>query len=182
MYSLRMRTDCISFLLMMMKISAYACFLSARNIGNHLMSLLLLMNVWSELLVYVQTMNHRPICLVVLEVVWYWTLVLLKQIITFISFACLTSSNQEKIEIMFGDHLLLLCLLIHSLVTLLFYINSCSCSAFCFTSSYSLFNINWIELQITYFDSYWTNGKASQIALLEIDFLLIWLGLQLSSY
>lgn len=141
MYSLRMRTGCIYFLLMMMKISAYAYFLSARNIGNHLMSLLLLMNVWSELLVYVQTMNHRPICLVVLEVVWYWTLVLLKQIITFISFACLTSSNQEKMEIMFGDHLLLLCLLIHSLVTLLFYINSCSCSTFWSIQSLAQFQL-----------------------------------------
>lgn len=141
MYSLRMRTDCISFLLMMMKISAYACFLSARNIGNHLMSLLLLMNVWSELLVYVQTMNHRLIRLVVLEVVWYWTLVLLKHIVTFILFACLTSSNQEKMEIMFGDHLLLLCLLIHSLVTLLFYINSCSCSTFWSIQSLAQFQL-----------------------------------------
>lgn len=69
MYSLRMRTDCISFLLMMMKISAYAYFLSARNIGNHLMNILLLMIVQSEFLVYVQTMNHRLIRLVVLEVV-----------------------------------------------------------------------------------------------------------------
>lgn len=69
MYSLRMRTGCIYFLLMMMKISAYAYFLSARNIGNHLMNILLLMIVQSEFLVYVQTMNHRLIRLVVLEVV-----------------------------------------------------------------------------------------------------------------
>lgn len=43
-YSLRTRTGSIYFLLMMMKISAYAYFPSARNIGSHLMNILLPMN------------------------------------------------------------------------------------------------------------------------------------------
>lgn len=64
-----MRTGSIYFLLMMMKISAYAYFLSARNIGSHLMNLLLRMNELFELLVNVQTMSHHPTRPVVLEVV-----------------------------------------------------------------------------------------------------------------
>lgn len=95
-YSLRMRTDSIYFLLMMMKISAFAYFLTARNIGSHLMNHLVLMNALFELWLRAQTMNHHPIHLVVLEVVCYLTIILLKHIVSFISFTCLTSNNQEK--------------------------------------------------------------------------------------